>query len=108
MTRERIEELRKGQEGSGKSMKDYLREMGVSSYSYYHWCKKYSEEASAEGMLSPVAIRHAGPVSSRSLQCSHDVVTIIFPNGIQCRFGSGSEEVLSELFTKILGSHVLP
>lgn len=107
MTKEEIEELRKGQEKSGKCMKDYLREAGVSSYSYYHWRKKYSLEKSVEDTLSPVTIKDKRHGGNSSLHCSGEGVTVIFPNGLQCRFGSGSEEFLSELFTKILGGHVL-
>ena len=35
-------------------------------------------------------------------------VSLLFPNGLQAHFGSGSEDVLMDLLFKSLPSHVLP
>ena len=53
MTREEFEVLQSDLQQSGKSVKDYLHDAGVSYSTYNYWRKKLMEKASPKPELGP-------------------------------------------------------
>ena len=106
MTKEEFEVLQLDLQQSGKSVKDYLHEKGISYSTYNYWRKKTLEKGNPESGLDPIIIHHSGaPVFSGVVPSG---ATLLFPNGLRAHFGSGTESVLMELLTKSLADHVLP
>ena len=107
MTKEEFEVLQLDLQQSGKSVKDYLHDVGVNYSTYNYWRKKRMEEKeSSKPELAPISFRQpsdlvfTGGVPSGA--------TLLFPNGLRAHFGSGTEDVLRELLNKSLVNHVLP
>jgi putative transposase len=106
MTKEDFEVLQLDLQQSGKSIKDYLQEAGVSYSTYNYWRKKLLSKDNLRPGLAPISFtRHADSVFSCSVPTG---ATLLFPNGLRAHFGSGTEDVLRDLLDKSLVSHVLP
>ena len=106
MTKEDFEVLQLDLQQSGKSIKDYLQEAGVSYSTYNYWRKKLLSRDNPKPELAPISFtRHADSVFSCSVPTG---ATLLFPNGLRAHFGSGTEDVLRDLLDKSLVSHVLP
>ena len=110
MTKEEFTELQLHHQESGKSLRSYLREIGVGYSSYNYWRKKFlSVEETHE--LAPISFRASVDKTAESLPFPKDIptdATLLFPNGLRAHFGTGTESMLMELFEKSLVSHVLP
>ena len=106
MTKEEFEVLQSDLQQSGKSVKDYLRDMGVNYSTYNYWRKKMSEEESPKPELAPISFTH--PSDSVFTSALPSGATLLFPNGLRAHFGSGTESILMELLNKSLSVHVLP
>ena len=110
MTKEEFAELQYRHQSSGKTLKEYLREVGVAYSTYNYWRKKYLA-AEEPHELAPISFKSAPQSTSESISFSNEVplgATLLFPNGLRAHFGSGSEKILIELLEKSLVSHVLP
>lgn len=110
MTKEGFLELQLRHQESGKTLKEYLRELGVGYSTYNYWRKKYlaSEELHE---LAPISFMRSDHPAKDTLPFSKDLpsgATLLFPNGLRAHFGTGTESVLMELLEKSLMSHVLP
>jgi putative transposase len=51
--------------------------------------------------LAPISFKQAFTESSQEEQLPHGVA-LLFPNGLRAHFGSGSEDLLKEIFTQSL------
>ena len=106
MTKEEFEVLQLDLQQSGKSVKDYLRDAGISYSTYNYWRKKLLVNEAPKPELAPISFtQHADPAFSSSVPSG---ATLLFPNGLRAHFGSGTEGMLMELLNKSLVSHVLP
>ena len=106
MTKEAFEVLQLDLQQSGKSVKDYLHDVGVNYSTYNYWRKKMTEKESPKPELAPISFIHpSDPMFSGVVPSG---ATLLFPNGLRAHFGSGTEDVLRELLDKSLTSHVLP
>ena len=110
MTKEEFEVLQLDLQQSGKSIKSYLQDAGISYSTYNYWKKKADTEAKPARDLAPISF--TGRQQSDPAFTFTGVVpsgaTLLFPNGLRAHFGSGTEGMLMELLTKSLESHVLP
>ena len=85
---------------SGLPLKSYLQQTGVSYSTYHYWRRKCSvDRNSIEQELAPISLKQSVMESSPEGQVPHGVA-VLFPNGLRAHFGSGSEEILMELFTQ--------
>ena len=106
MTKEEFEVLQFDLQQSGKSVKDYLHDVGVNYSTYNYWCKKMIEKESPKPELAPISFTQpSDPVFTGTVPSG---ATLLFPNGLRAHFGSGTEGVLLELLNKSLSAHVLP
>ena len=106
MTKEEFEVLLLDLQQSGKSVKDYLHDVGVNYSTYNYWRKKLIEKESPKLELAPISFTHpSDPVFTGAVPSG---ATLLFPNGLRAHFGSGTEDVLRELLDKSLVNHVLP
>ena len=106
MTKEAFEVLQLDLQQSGKSVKDYLHDVGVNYSTYNYWRKKMIEKDSPKPELAPISFTQTSdPVFTGAVPSG---ATLLFPNGLRAHFGSGTEDVLRELLGKSLVSHVLP
>ena len=106
MTKEEFEVLQLDLQQSGKSVKDYLHDVGVNYSTYNYWRKKMTEKESSKPELAPISFtQSADPVFASAVPSG---ATLLFPNGLRAHFGSGTESVLLELLNKSLSAHVLP
>ena len=110
MTKEEFSELQFRHQESGKTLKEYLKEMGIGYSTYNYWRKKFlCEEEPHE--LVPISFMSEGNHATETLSFPKDMpagATLLFPNGLRAHFGSGTESMLMELLEKSLVSHVLP
>ena len=110
MTKEEFAELQLRHQNSGKTLKEYLREIGIGYSTYNYWRKKYLAAEEPHG-LAPISFRKPEQPSTGTLPYSKDLpcgATLLFPNGLRAHFGTGTESMLMELLEKSLSSHVLP
>ena len=110
MTKEEFAELQLRHQNSGKTLKEYLREIGIGYSTYNYWRKKYLAAEDPHG-LAPISFRKPEQPSTDTLPYSKDLpcgATLLFPNGLRAHFGTGTESMLMELLEKSLSSHVLP
>ena len=106
MTKEEFEVLQLDLQQSGKSVKDYLHDVGVNYSTYNYWRKKMIEKESPKPELAPISFSQpSDPVFAGAVPSG---ATLLFPNGLRAHFGSGTEGVLLELLNKSLSAHVLP
>ena len=106
MTKEEFEVLQLDLQQSGKSVKDYLHDVGVNYSTYNYWRKKMMEKESPKPELAPISFKQpSDPVFAGAVPSG---ATLLFPNGLRAHFGSGTEGVLLELLNKSLSTHVLP
>ena len=110
MTKEEFAALQLSHRESGKTLKEFLKDLGVG-YSTYNYCRKkfLTEEGAHE--LAPISFRESSHHQSSSAVFSRDLpsgATLLFPNGLRAHFGTGTESMLMELLEKSLVSHVLP
>ena len=106
MTKEEFEVLQLDLQESGKSVKDYLHDVGVNYSTYNYWRKKMIEKESPKPELAPISFTQpSDPVFTGTVPSG---ATLLFPNGLRAHFGSGTEGVLLELLNKSLSAHVLP
>ena len=106
MTREEFEVLQLDLQQSGKSVKSYLRHVGINYSTYNYWRKKMNENEPSKAGLAPISFtQSADPVFASAVPSG---ATLLFPNGLRAHFGSGTEGVLLELLNKSLSAHVLP
>ena len=56
MTKEEFAELQLRHQNSGKTLKEYLREIGIGYSTYNYWCKKYLAAEDPHG-LAPISFR---------------------------------------------------
>lgn len=106
MTKEDFLQLQLDHQQSGLSLKSYLHQIGTGYSTYRYWRKKYCSSQEERSELAPISFR-----SPSSVSFTGDVPSgamLLFPNGLRVHFGAGSEDVLRELLTKSLVSHVLP
>ena len=110
MTKEEFAELQFRHQESGKTLKEYLKEIGIGYSTYNYWRMKFlSDEDPHE--LAPISFRVEASRSTEGLSFPKDIpngATLLFPNGLRAHFGSGTERMLMELLEKSLVSHVLP
>ena len=110
MTKEKFAELQLRHQNSGKTLKEYLREIGIGYSTYNYWRKKYLAAEEPHG-LAPISFRKPEQPSTDTLPYSKDLpcgAMLLFPNGLRAHFGTGTESMLMELLEKSLSSHVLP
>ena len=110
MTKEEFAALQLSHRESGKTLKEFLKDLGVGHSTYNYWRKKFlTEEEPHE--LAPISFRESSHHQSSSAVFSGDIpsgATLLFPNGLRAHFGTGTESMLMELLEKSLVSHVLP
>jgi len=110
MTKEEFATLQLGHRESGKTLKEYLKEIGICYPTYNYWRKKFlMEEGPHE--LAPIIFHESLHQQSSPSVFSGDLpsdATLLFPNDLRAHFGSGTESMLMELLEKSLVSHVLP
>ena len=100
MTKEEFEILLLDLQQSGKSVKDYLHDVGVNYSTYNYWRKKLIEKESPKPELAPISFTQSSdPVFTGAVPSG---ATLLFPNGLRAHFGSGTEDVLRELLVKSL------
>ena len=105
MTKEEFEVLQLDLQQSGKSIKAYLQQVGVSYNTYNYW-RKIMEKESPKPELAPISFtRPSDPLFASAVPSG---ATLLFPNGLRAHFGIGTEGVLMELLNKSLSAHVLP
>ena len=106
MTKEEFEVLLLDLQQSGKSVNDYLHDVGINYSTYNYWRKKMIEKESPKPELAPISFTQSSdPVFTGAVPSG---ATLLFPNGLRAHFGSGTEGVLLELLNKSLSTHVLP
>ena len=106
MTKEEFEVLQLDLQQSGKSVKDYLHDVGVNYSTYNYWRKKMSEKELLKPELAPISFKQpSDPIFTGAVPSG---ATLLFPNGLRAHFGSGTEGLLLELLNKSLITHVLP
>lgn len=107
MNRQEFEELELQVQQSDLSLKSYLQQTGVSYSTYHYWRRKCSvDRNSIKHELAPISFKQAFTESAQEEQLPHGVA-LLFPNGLRAHFGSGSEDILMEIFTQSLrGGHV--
>ena len=77
-------------------------QIGVSYSTYHYWRRKCSVASnSIKQELAPISFKQAFTESSQEEQLPHGVA-LLFPNGLRAHFGSGSEDLLMEIFTQSL------
>ena len=106
MTKEEFEVLQSDLQLSGKSLKNYLHEAGVSYSTYNYWRKKLSSRDLPDPCLAPIRFRQ--PSEGFLTGAVPSGATLLFPNGLRAHFGAGTEDVLRELLNLSLSGHVLP
>ena len=110
MTKEEFAELQFRHQESGKTLKEYLKELGVGYSTYNYWRKKFvCEEEPHE--LAPISFRSGAGQPTETLSFPKNLpagATLLFPNGLRAHFGTGTESMLMELLEKSLVSRVLP
>ena len=109
MTKEEFKELQLQQQQSGKPLTSYLQEVGVGYSTWHYWRKKFEREDKPCEM-APISFSSPEPPTSTSLFDSvvPSGATLLFPNGLRAHFGSGTEQVLTDLLNKSLAGNVLP
>ena len=89
MTREEFEVLQSDLQQSGKSVKDYLHDAGVSYSTFNYWRKKLREKASPKPELAPIIFTQpSAPVFTGVIPSG---ATLLFPNGLRAHFGIGTD-----------------
>ena len=107
MTKEEFEVLQSDLQRSGKSLKNYLHDVGISYSTYNYWRKKLDGAAhSTTPSLAPIRFSHSPERSYTGAVPSG--ATLLFPNGLRAHFGAGTEDVLRDLLNLSLCGHVLP
>ena len=102
MNRQEFEELELQVQQSELPLKSYLQQIGVSYSTYHYWRRKCSvDRSSIKHELAPISFKQAFTESSQEEQLPHGVA-LLFPNGLRAHFGSGSEDLLKEIFTQSL------
>ena len=102
MNRQEFEELELQVQQSELPLKSYLQQIGVSYSTYHYWRKKCSVgKNSVNQELAPICFKQSATESSPEEQMPHGVA-LLFPNGLRAHFGSGSEDLLKEIFTQSL------
>lgn len=102
MNRQEFEELELQVQQSDLPLKSYLQQIGVSYSTYHYWRRKCSvDRSSIKHELAPISFKQAFTESSQEEQLPHGVA-LLFPNGLRAHFGSGSEDLLKEIFTQSL------
>ena len=105
MNRQEFEELELQVQQSELPLKSYLQQIGVSYSTYHYWRRKCSvDRSSIKHELAPISFKQAFTESSQEEQLPHGVA-LLFPNGLRAHFGSGSEDLLKEIFTQSLRKH---
>ena len=100
MTKEEFEVLQLDLQQSGKSVKDYLHDVGVNYSTYNYWRKKMMEKESPKPELAPISFKQSS--DSMFTGAVPSGATLLFPNGLRAHFGSGTEDVLRDLLDKSL------
>ncbi len=108
MTQEEFIDLQLSHQSSGLTLKSYLKQIGTSYSTYNYWRKKFSAPSSPVRGMVPINIRQSPSTKPSFSEGVPTGVSLLFPNGLQAHFGSGSEDVLMDLLFKSLPSHVLP
>lgn len=110
MTKEEFVTMQLHHQESGKTLKEYLKEMGVGYSTYNYWRKKFlSDEEPHE--LAPISFKPDANQTMGAQLFPKDMpagATLLFPNGLRAHFGTGTESMLMVLLEKSLVSHVLP
>lgn len=110
MSKEEFIELQFRHQESGKTLKEFLVEIGVGYSTCNYWRRKYLPSDEPHG-LAPISFKESGSTSFDSPSFSKEVpsgATLLFPNGLRAHFGSGTEAMLMDLLGKSLSGHVLP
>ena len=108
MTESSFKELQLQQQQSGKSLKCFIKDLGVASSTWSYWRKKY-ERQEASHDLAPISIKVSGRQAKAAFESNAPGgTTLLFPNGLRAHFGAGSEGILTDMLNKILSAHVLP
>ena len=106
MTKEEFEVLQLDLQQSGKPLMSYLKDAGVKYSTYTYWRRKMEYEHKPEHPIAPISLTQSpGSVFTGTVSSG---ATLLFPNGLRAHFGSGTEDVLRDLFDKSLMNHVLP
>lgn len=102
MNRQEFGKLELQVQQNGLPLKSYLQQIGVSYSTYHYWRRKCSVDSnSIKQELAPISFKQTATETSPEEQMPHGVA-VLFPNGLRAHFGSGSEEILMELFTQSL------
>ena len=98
MNRTEFEQVQEQYRISGQSLKNFLKEIGVSYTTYHYWRKKLDAERQ-EHPIAPITIREPGSGVPENMLARAGLpgVTLAFPNGLRAHFGRGSERVLMEV-----------
>lgn len=110
MSKEEFVSLQLHHQQSGRSLKDYLKEINVGYSTYNYWRKKYQPDDTPHG-LAPIAFTEPKGYDAITQTFTGDLpcgATLLFPNGLKAHFGSGTENILMEVLQKSLRDHVLP
>lgn len=109
MSKNEFIELQHRQHESGKTLKEFLIEIGVGYSTYNYWRRKYLA-TDAPHELAPISFRASANASVESPLFCKEVpsgATLLFPNGLRAHFGSGTESMLMSLLKESLSGHVL-
>ena len=103
MNRTEFEQVQEQYRNSGRSLKRFLKEIGVSYTTYNYWRKKIETERQ-EHPIAPITIREPQWSNSENTMARVGLpgVTLAFPNGLKAHFGQGSERVLMEVLNRSL------
>ena len=103
MNRTEFEQVQEQYRNSGRSLKSFLKEIGVSYTTYNYWRKKLETERQ-EHPITPTTIRErrSGDLGSMLPGIGLSGVTLAFPNGLKVHFVQGSEMVLLEVLSRSL------
>lgn len=111
MTKDDFMKLVQAQKSSGKSVKDYCNQVGMSMSTYGYWKRKFKDTEKPCGLV-PVQICAEGKKTEVQSQCSVPgavgAMMIHFPNGVKVEFSSSDDSVGLGMLNHMYNRYVLP
>ena len=99
------------QQSSGKTVKEYCKQIGMSMSTYCYWKRKFKEVDKPCGLV-PVQLFGGVKTTEVQLQSSAPVATgammIHFPNGVKVEFRSSEDSVGIQMLNHMCKRYVLP
>ena len=99
--------LVQAQKASGKSVKDYCKQVGMSMSTYCHWKRKFKDREKPFGLV-PVQVssdsKKTEVQSPSSVPVAVGSMLLHFPNGVKVEFKSSEDSVglgmLNHMYTR--------